>query len=255
MPHFFVSKQFVFVALGAGLLLGPAASTVSAQEAELVNIKSVDRTIKVDLRYAGTRNIAGRPLYPKNMPALVRPQVAAQLAAAQAILRERGYGLKIWDAYRPKSAHEQLWQYSRNGDYVADPAAGGSIHTCGAAVDATLVDNRGHDVPMPTDFDDFTMAAMLNYTGNNAEVRQNLYFLQNAMARAGFYGLRTEWWHFVTKDWQGYQPIPEIMIVRQGLLPTQPARALPVRPAEPLTRSSPPPSGGIPASPPLQRSR
>ncbi len=215
---------------------------MAAGEPELVSIRSVDKTIKVDLRYASTRNISGRPLYPPNMPALIRPEVARRLAQAQAILKERGYGLKIWDAYRPKSAHELLWQYSRNHDYVADPAAGGSLHTCGAAVDATLVDNKGRDVPMPTDFDDFTMAAMLAYTGDNAEVRRNLHRLQNAMARAGFYGMRNEWWHFVTRDWKNYGPIAEVKIVSRGqaakevtrptltVPTTDSSRALPVLP-------------------------
>ena len=226
-----VSKHFVRSFLVLWVLLAFARPSASAAETELVNIRSVDRTIVVDLRYATSRNIARRPFYPTNMPALVRPQVAARLAQAQAILRERGYGLKIWDAYRPKSAHEQLWALSPNTDYVADPAVGGSLHTSGVAVDATLVDNRGRDVLMPTDFDDFTMAAMLNYTGGNAEVRRNLHVLQNAMARAGFYGLRTEWWHFVSKDWKEYASIPEVTIVAPAFGAKPPAPTIAKQPA------------------------
>ncbi len=205
-----MSKHFILNFFLLASLLSPVLRGLAAEEPDLVAIKSVDKTIMVDLRYASTRNIAGRPLYPSNMPALIRPAVARRLARAQAILKDRGYSLKIWDAYRPKSAHDQLWQYARNGDYVADPAAGGSLHTYGAAVDATLVDNMGRDVPMPTDFDDFSAAAMLTYTGNNEEVRRNLYRLQNAMARAGFYGMRNEWWHFVARDWKDYSSIPEV---------------------------------------------
>lgn len=217
MPLLFSSKRPARAFFTFGFLLGLTCTDLLAAEQALVNIHDVDRTIMLDLRYGTTRNIAHRPLYPANMPALVRPHVAQQLAKAQAILRERGYGLKIWDAWRPKSAHHELWSLSRNTDYVADPAVGGSLHTCGVAVDATLVDHLGRDVPMPTDFDDFTPAAMLNYTGDNAEVRRNLRRLQNAMARAGFYGLRTEWWHFVAKDWKDYPPIPEVTIVPQNL--------------------------------------
>jgi len=177
-----------------------------------VDIRAVDPTIVVELRYASIRNIAKRPLYPANMPALVRAPVAAQLSEAQTILRARGYGLKIWDAYRPKTAHDQLWQHSLNTDYVADPSVG-SLHTHGVAVDATMVNSKGREVAMPTDFDDFTPAAMLQYTGDNLTIRRNLRILQNAMARSGFYGLRTEWWHFVTKQWKGYSPIPAVTIV------------------------------------------
>lgn len=240
-----VSKRLVGSFLFLCVLLAFARPITSAAEAELVNIRSVDRTIVVDLRYATSRNIARRPFYPTNMPALVRPHVAVRLAQAQAILRDRGYGLKIWDAYRPKSAHEQLWALSPNTDYVADPAVGGSLHTSGVAVDATLVDNKGRDVPMPTDFDDFTTAAMLNYTGGNAEVRRNLRVLQNAMARAGFYGLRTEWWHFVSKDWKEYATIPEVTIVAQPFTAKQPAPA--AKPPVPVAIAVPAGGGALPS--------
>jgi D-alanyl-D-alanine dipeptidase len=66
---------------------------------------------------------------------------------------------------------------------------------------------------MPTDFDSFTPAAMLVYQGNNANVRSNLNVLQRAMARSGFYGLRTEWWHFCAEDWAKYPPIPAAQLV------------------------------------------
>ncbi len=175
-----------------------------------MSIQTVDPTIVVDLRYAGLRNLAQRPLYPPEMPALVRPSVAARLRNAQSYLRLRGLRLKIWDAYRPKAVHDQIWQMSRNTDYVADPADGfGSLHTWGVAIDATLVDRNGREVAMPTDFDAFTPAAMLRYTGNDPGIRIHLGTLQRAMRFAGFYGLRTEWWHFIAKDWRKYGPISD----------------------------------------------
>ncbi|MFN2475751.1 MAG: M15 family metallopeptidase [Chthoniobacterales bacterium] len=211
-------KSRLIVKAAAASVSFLCAAIVAAQEPELVNLRSVDPTIVVELRYAGVRNIAQRPLYPANMAAFVRPAVARKLAIAQSYLRERGYGLKIWDAYRPKSAHDQLWQYSRNKDYVADPADGlGSLHTWGVAVDATLVDKDGREVEMPTDFDSFTAEAMLHYNGSNEAVRRNVRRLQTAMAKGGFYGLRTEWWHFVAKDWKTYQAIPEIAIVPRSI--------------------------------------
>ncbi len=210
-----------FTTLGCGILLAIflcGTSTVRATDPDLVNIRSVDPTILVELRYASAHNVAQRPLYPTNMPALLRPGVAQKLAVAQAYLRERGYGLKVWDAYRPKAAHDQLWQFSKNNDYVADPADGrGSLHTWGVAVDATLVDKDGQQMEMPTDFDNFTPAAMLYYKGPSDVVRRNIHRLQSAMAVGGFYGLRTEWWHFVSKDWQTYRAIPEITIVSQSI--------------------------------------
>ncbi|MBA2271997.1 MAG: M15 family metallopeptidase [Verrucomicrobiota bacterium] len=210
-----------------------APSRAVGTEPDLVNVRSIDPTIAVELRYAGTRNVTGRPLYPSNMPALLRPSVAQKVADAHRYLRTRGFGLKIWDAYRPKATHDQLWDTARNSDYVADPTAGrGSLHTWGVAIDATLVTARGAEVKMPTDFDEFTPAAMLKYTGPDKTVGYHLRLLQSAMARAGFYGMRTEWWHFVVKDWQNYRAIPAVTIVSQTPAPATPA------PPAPATSSS-----------------
>jgi D-alanyl-D-alanine dipeptidase len=202
-----------FSHLGRSLAFLIALPVLVEAEPELVNIQTVDPTIMVELRYAGPRNMAQRPLYHADMPALVRPGVAGRLLKAQSYLQVRGFGLKIWDAYRPKAVHDQLWQRSRNTDYVANPADGiGSLHTWGVAIDATLVDTHGREVAMPTDFDDFTPAAMLRYNGNDLGIRNHLHTLQSAMARAGFYGLRTEWWHFVAKDWKQYRAISDAEI-------------------------------------------
>ena len=186
-------------------------------DSDFVDIKRLDPTIVIDLRYAGPNNVTRRPLYPPEMPALVRFSVARRLVFAQKYLKAQDYGLKIWDAYRPKNAQEQLWQATRNQSYVADPKGEvGSMHTRGAAVDVTLVDRKGRDVAMPTDFDNFTPAALLYYQGPNPAVRSNLKLLQKAMARAGFYGLRTEWWHFCAADWTTYPPVSDIQLLAQA---------------------------------------
>jgi zinc D-Ala-D-Ala dipeptidase len=210
-----ISHFFSGFALSVGILACGVAG-MRAAAPELVDIKSVDPTIVVDLRYASMRNIAMRPLYPANMSAMVRPSVAEQLRVAERELLPRSYRLKIWDAYRPKVAQDQLWQLWPNKNHIANPADGiGSLHTWGVAVDATLVDNNGCELSMPTDFDDFTPAAMLKYAGNDREIRMHLHTLQRAMARAGFLGMRTEWWHFVAKDWSQYHAIPDRNLVSQ----------------------------------------
>jgi D-alanyl-D-alanine dipeptidase len=185
-----------------------AMKSAAAQTAHpLVDIKSVDPTILVELRYAGRNNLTGHSLYPIGTPALVRPEVASGLAAAQAFLRRYQYQLKIWDAYRPMAVQAKLWQALHNSDYVANPEAGaGSLHSWGVAVDATLADAWNCPVRMPSDFDDFTPAAMWRYLGTDEAVRGHVHLLQIAMRNAGFYGLRTEWWHFTIADWQKYLP-------------------------------------------------
>ncbi len=201
-------------ALSAFLLFSLRAGAAPAYD-NLIDIRTVDPTIVVELRYATARNITGRALYPRDMPALVRPTTAARLAKAQKFLRARRYGLKIWDAYRPVAAQMELWQRTHNGAFVADPLTGnGSLHSWGVAVDATLVDDKGREVAMPTAFDEFTPNAKLRYKGDDPEVKRHLKILQAAMRTGGFYGMRTEWWHFVAYDWKKYAPIREAKRIR-----------------------------------------
>jgi D-alanyl-D-alanine dipeptidase len=167
----------------------------------LVEISAVDPTIVIDLRYATARNVFGHPIYPPGARAVIRQSVADRLKYVQLYLRARGYGLKIWDAFRPFNAQGALWAYSKSARFVADPENGHALHTWGAAVDATLVDARGHDVPMPSDFDCFSSIASFNYQGADQTIRKDLDLLYRAMATAGFKGMRSEWWHFVSPDW------------------------------------------------------
>ena len=192
------------------LALCSSAAWAEPKYDNLVDIKSVDPTILVELRYATARNIAGRALYPPEMPALVRPTTAARLVKAQKLLRAQGYGLKIWDAYRPMAAQMELWQLTHDGEYVADPLDGnGSLHTWGVAVDVTLVDAKGREVAMPTGFDEFSPAARLRYEGDDPVIKSHLKILQKAMRQGGFYGMHNEWWHFVAYDWKKYAPMRE----------------------------------------------
>jgi D-alanyl-D-alanine dipeptidase len=92
--------RFVLFAVMTTAMKSAAAQTAHP----LVDIKSVDPTIRVELRYAGRNNLTGHSLYPLGTPALVRPEVASGLAAAQAFLRRYQYQLKIWDAYRPMAS-------------------------------------------------------------------------------------------------------------------------------------------------------
>jgi D-alanyl-D-alanine dipeptidase len=192
-------------------LFVPLAATLMPINANadgpLVDIQSVNPTIVVELRYAGNNNLVKHSLYPQGTRALARPEVVAALTKAQTDLRRFQYGLKIWDAYRPAAVQTKLWQASRNSDYVANPEVGvGSLHSWGIAVDATLVDSWNRPVSMPSDFDDFTPAAMWRYTGRSFEVLGHVRLLQWAMHRAGFWGMRTEWWHFTVSDWKKFLP-------------------------------------------------
>jgi len=192
--------------IGVPFLIWLLASTGRANP-DLVEIKKVDPSIVIDLRYATPRNVTGKALYRADMPALVLPSVAQQLSGAQKYLHQFRYGLKIWDAYRPKEAQELLWKFAQKDQFVANPEKGfGSTHSWGVSVDATMVNDGGEEVTMPTAFDQFTPAAFWRYTGKDIQVKQHLNLLQRAMAHNGFYGVRPEWWHFTTADWKKYVP-------------------------------------------------
>jgi D-alanyl-D-alanine dipeptidase len=188
-----------------------------ASKLELVDIRSIDSSIVVELRYASPNNFTGHALYPPETRALVRPEVAQRLAIAQQFLRRHRHGLKIWDAYRPRSVQVQLWRAAPRDVYVADPeTANGSLHTWGVAVDVTLVNSRNQPVMMPTDFDEFTPAAMLIYRGANQHIQSNLALLQAAMGAAGFYGHFREWWHFIAPEWKNHVPDPNLKVSVSG---------------------------------------
>jgi len=160
----------------------------------LVTLTSVSPSLVLDIRYATNDNFLGKQIY--SLPAaFLRRSVAQRLHRVQEELMHRGLGLKIWDAYRPLSVQQALWQVVPDSRYVADPLKG-SMHNRGAAVDVTLVDLQGHELSMPTGFDDFTERAHLSYQPSDLISLTNRQILTDVMSKYGFQPLTTEWWHF-----------------------------------------------------------
>ena len=204
------SILIVFFCLGAFAGQIRAAPPPQKPDFPLVDIRTIDPSIVIDLRYAGSNNVAARPLYRPEMAPLVRPELAGRLVKAQLFLRRYNYSLKIWDAYRPQSVQIELWKAAARNNYVADPHAGaGSLHRWGVAVDATLVGPYNRPVSMPTDFDNFTPAAMWRYQGRDPMIGEHLRLLQVAMWSAGFYGWPSEWGHFTVENWNHLLPAKE----------------------------------------------
>jgi len=173
----------------------------------MVDVAKACPGICVEMRYATDRNLAGTTIYPLRARALVRKSVAKRLRNAQDELRKQGFGLKIWDAYRPAWAQSLLWKAAPNPEFLADPARGGSFHTWGASVDVTLVDLQGREQKMATDFDALSEAAKSTYVGGNAGVAARMKILRAAMLNAGFNGIRDEWWHFTAQDGWLFAPV------------------------------------------------
>jgi D-alanyl-D-alanine dipeptidase len=197
--------------------------TTAVASIPLADVKSIDSTIVVELRYAGPNNLTRRALYPSKTRAMIRPELLPRLQQAHRFLRQFDYRLKIWDAYRPVEAQRALWQAVANEQYVANPDLGaGSLHSWGVAVDCTLADLHDRAVQMPSDFDDFSPAAVTRYSGSDPVLRTRLQLLRVAMAAAGFYAFRNEWWHFTAKNWADYLPpaeVERITRIADGALP------------------------------------
>lgn len=166
----------------------------------LVDLRAVDPSIVLDVRYATRDNFTGAPLPGYEVPrALLRPQTAEALARVQARLREQGLGLKVFDAYRPVRATLAMveWAERTGNGWVLDQGyvARRSGHNRGNTVDLTLVRlDTGREVEMGTPYDTFSEAAHTAYA--TGAVRENRTRLLRAMEAEGFRNYEKEWWHF-----------------------------------------------------------
>ena len=169
----------------------------------LVDLQSFIPGIVLDIRYATTNNFMHEQLYPL-AKAFLRYPAATALRDAERELAGQNLGLKIFDAYRPYSITERMWEPIKNADFVADPAKG-SRHNRGAAVDLTLIDLRsGQELPMPSNYDEFSERAYRKYTGGTPQELANRQLLEDTMKRHGFLPLPSEWWHFDYETWQQF---------------------------------------------------
>ena len=174
-------------------------------EPDLVELVKLDSTIKLDIRYATSNNFLGRPVYKEGRAFLQRPAAEA-LTRANRRLREKGYGLLVFDGYRPWSVTKIFWDFTPQDKkrFVADPSQG-SRHNRGCAVDLTLYDMpSGREVEMPSGYDEMTERAYPNYSGGTEEQRRMRETLREAMESEGFTVYEFEWWHFDYKDWKQY---------------------------------------------------
>lgn len=167
----------------------------SADSTPLVNLFNIIPHLKTEWHYAGFNNFTGQILYKNPKPYLVKPAALALKPAADS-LAKLGYGILLFDAYRPHSVSVKMWEIVNNPDYVADPSKG-SNHNRGTAIDVSLYDlQTGKQLKMPTDFDDFTSKAHLNYNKLPAKVKHNRDLLKNIMSYFGFKPYAKEWWHY-----------------------------------------------------------
>lgn len=188
------------------ILLGVVGAVRAGGASDLVNVASMKRPPLEEIRYATSYNFTGARLYP--FPAAyVRSRLIPCLEAVQRELAKQGLGLKIYDGYRPLSVQQKMWDLIRDERFVSNPAVNMGRHTRGTAVDVTLVDKRGRQLPMPSDFDEFSARAAVTYPGGTGEERRNRDLLQRVMTRHGFLSYPDEWWHFDFGGWEQYPPM------------------------------------------------
>ncbi len=207
-------RELTFIILFAWLSLtfvaGTSAQTAlpkeeNKREADLIELIKLDKTIKLDVRYARADNFVGKPVYTEARAFMQRPAADAIVRVHQK-LKEKNLGLVIFDGYRPWSVTKLFWEVVEKDQrkFVANPEKG-SKHNRGCAVDLSIYDlTTGELLEMPSDFDNFTEKASPDYKGGTAEQRENRDLLRALMEAEGFTVNSNEWWHFDYKDWDKY---------------------------------------------------
>jgi D-alanyl-D-alanine dipeptidase len=216
------TRRTVLRGIGAGVLAGtlggcagrgsPALALPVDPAADLapdlVDLARFDPRLKLDIHYARTDNFMGRVLYPVARAVAQRP-VAEALSRVQTRAEAAGYGLLVFDAYRPWRITKAMWDQTppQQREFVADPRSG-SRHNRGCSIDLSL-HRDGVEVTMPSPYDDFTPAAYRSNTAAPAEALAASRMLEGWMVAEGFVPLPNEWWHYDWAEWRRY-PIMDV---------------------------------------------
>ena len=194
-----------FILISSAFAQNAPPREVNKREAHLVELITLDSTIKLDIRYATDNNFVGKTVYPEARAFLQKPAAKALLRVHKK-LKKQGLGLMIFDGYRPWAITKLFWEVIPDDKrkFVANPEKG-SKHNRGCAVDLSIYELKtGHLVEMPSGFDEFTERASPNYTGGTNQQRANRDMLKKRMEAEGFTVNPNEWWHFDYKNWEDY---------------------------------------------------
>ena len=184
----------------------PPEEAGTFRPSDLVEVAKLDPTILLDVRYATRNNFLHWPAYSEARVFLQRPAAEAVVRAHQA-LQPQGYGLLLFDGYRPWYVTKVFWDAvpPAQRDFVADPAEG-SKHNRGCAIDLTLYDlATGREVQMPSGYDEFSERAHPDYAGGTTAQRAARDLLRRTMEAQGFTVTDNEWWHYDCRDWRQYR--------------------------------------------------
>ncbi len=179
--------------------------TTSVIDADYKKMEDVSKIkgLKISLKYNTDDNFMHQKLYEHAKTTYLRRDAFYALELVQKELSKKRLGLLIWDAYRPFSVTQLMWDKIHDEKYVANPK-NGSGHNKGIAVDLTIIDSNGNLLSMGTGFDNFTDTAHAEFKNLNEDVLKNRMLLRSTMEHFGFKVLSTEWWHFYFDDNKNY---------------------------------------------------
>ena len=198
------------------------ADTISTDKSDFQKVSDVIYDAAYDIRYYSDNNFTGHRITGYKAPvAYMTKDSLKALAIAAEDLRKQGYRLLIWDTYRPQKAVDDFVEWINNpnndGDKTFYPKLkksqllegqyimAKSGHSRGSTVDLTIIKKDGSFVDMCGTFDLFSEISHPDYKKLTREQKKNRKILYNAMIKAGFKGIDSEWWHFTLKD----EPYPD----------------------------------------------
>ncbi len=201
---------------------GPPAEAGTFRAPDLVELTVLEPGIRLDVRYARSDNFLGVPVYGEARAFLQRPAAEA-VARVHRKLAEKGYGLMVFDGYRPWAVTKAFWDATPDHKklFVANPARG-SRHNRGCSVDLTLYHlDTGQAADMGSGYDEFSPRSYATWEGGTKELIDRRDLLRGAMEREGFFVYPWEWWHFDFKDWRDYPllDVPFEKLGRPGMPP------------------------------------
>jgi zinc D-Ala-D-Ala dipeptidase len=211
MLHLKKNQILILMAFLTGILLfgcktQPPVEKGIFKEPDLVELIKLDSTFRLDIKYATTENFTGKIIYPEARAFLQRPAAEA-LVKVNREFRQMGYGLVIFDGYRPWSVTKYFWDITPKEDkkFVADPRKG-SKHNRGCAIDLSLYDlGTGEEIKMPGEYDEASERSYADFKGGTDEERKMRDLLRLKMEENGFKVYEYEWWHFDYYDWKSYR--------------------------------------------------
>jgi zinc D-Ala-D-Ala dipeptidase len=203
---FFLLLLTAFTLLLNSCATRPPTESGNFITSDLVELIKLDSTFKLDIRYATSNNLAGRPVYTEARAFMQRPAAEA-LVKVNSELKKLGYGLLVFDGYRPWSVTKIFWDITseENRKFVADPKKG-SRHNRGCAVDLSLYDlASGKEIQMPGVYDETSERSYPDYKGGTDEQRKMRDLLRSKMEANGFTVFEVEWWHFDFNNWRSFR--------------------------------------------------